>query len=421
MSVRTTWAAMFEPERYPPPPLGGAAIAVRYTLALLWYFVVIGSWVFISQGGLESLPPGDLTFSIDDPSMLPPRWFMVADGVLGAIGLVLVRFRRSHPLPVYLALTFFSLAAPSLGVVVVWVTLSVASRRHLPTLAVVFATAMAQGLIEYSYPWTPPFAWEAFLSSSAMLIGIILIGMYIGVRRDRAATFVHRVEQAESDRAYAVLAERNRIAREMHDVLAHRISLVSMHAGVLGYRTDLTPEKTREVARIIQENAHASLTELRSVLSTLREIPEVATASALEAVQAPQPTLADLPSLLAEAEASGQRLFVTTTLDAAAVPLVQQRHLYRIAQECLTNARKHAPRSSVRLHLSGTPRDGIALRVENAVTDIAGGIPGARLGVVGITERAHMLGGHAEIGVRGGSFVVEVWVPWQSDFRRRSE
>ena len=233
-------------------------------------------------------------------------------------------------------------------------------------------------------------------------------------------------EQAEADRQFAVLAERNRIAREMHDVLAHRISLVSMHAGVLAYRGDLPPEKTQEIAAIIQENAHASLTELRSVLSTLREVPTldaagaviVAGATASGPVAAPQPTLADLPALIEEVHASGQRLEVVDTLDAASVPLVQQRHLYRIVQECLTNARKHAPRALVRLELSGNRREGITLRCGNDLTDLSAAIPGSKLGLVGITERAQMLGGRLDAGVRGGRFEVEAWLPWETDFRR---
>ena len=141
-------------------------------------------------------------------------------------------------------------------------------------------------------------------------------------------------------------------------------------------------------------------------------------ATASGPVAAPQPTLADLPALIEEVHASGQRLEVVDTLDAASVPLVQQRHLYRIVQECLTNARKHAPRALVRLELSGNRREGITLRCGNDLTDLSAAIPGSKLGLVGITERAQMLGGRLDAGVRGGRFEVEAWLPWETDFRR---
>ena len=90
----------------------------------------------------------------------------------------------------------------------------------------------------------------------------------------------------------------------------------------------------------------------------------------------------------------------------------------RIVQEALTNARKHAPRAAVDLALSGSPRDGISVRVGNDVTEVAATIPGAKLGLVGITERAQMLGGRLDAGVQGGRFVVNAWIPWNHDFRR---
>ena len=89
-------------------------------------------------------------------------------------------------------------------------------------------------------------------------------------------------------------------------------------------------------------------------------------------------------------------------------------------QECLTNARKHAPRSRVDVSLSGATADGVRLLVANDVTQVRGAIPGAKLGLVGITERAQMLGGTLDAGVRGGRFVVEAWLPWDHHHRRRT-
>ena len=105
------------------------------------------------------------------------------------------------------------------------------------------------------------------------------IGFYVGARRDLMASLVDRAETAEREQESRILQaqaeERNRIAREMHDVLAHRLSLVSMHAGALAFREDLSPEQVRETAAVIQENAHASLGDLRGILTQLRAVTDL--------------------------------------------------------------------------------------------------------------------------------------------------
>ena len=426
MPRRVTWAAMFEPEKFPPPPLSGASIAWRYAVGIAGFFVMSTLWLLTfdahQTGRLfdEPIPAEEL-------GQLPPAWWIVLDPLVGMVCLGVINLRRRFPLAIALVTQLASFVTTTGAAVVLWALISNASRRNLRNTLLVAAVSVAVPLAsQLLLPWSGPFVWTYVLIVSAGTTLLTLFGMYVGVRRDRQAGFLRRVEQAEQDRAYAVLAERNRIAREMHDVLAHRISLVSMHAGVLAYRSDLPPEKTREIASVIQENAHASLTELRSVLSTLREVPTLdATGAVVEAgatasgpVAAPQPTLADLPALLDEVRASGQGLVVHDTLEAASVPTVQQRHLYRIVQECLTNARKHAPRAVVELVLGGSPRDGITVRVGNDVTDVAAAIPGAKLGLVGITERAQMLGGRLDAGIQGGRFIVQAWIPWNHDFRR---
>ncbi|HHU39908.1 MAG TPA: histidine kinase [Propionibacterium sp.] len=425
MSFRATWAAMFEPEQYPPPPLSGLGVAWRYALSLAVYFILASVWVLAFQ----ARPTGilfDLPITPEDIGGLPPLWWAVLDPALGAVGLGIIHLRRRIPLAIALITAVFSFASASVAAVALWAFISNASRRNVRNTLIVVAATIAAGLASFLLPWSVPFSWTNLVGVATLTVAWALFGMYVGVRRDRAAGFLRRVEQAEQDRAFAVLAERNRIAREMHDVLAHRISLVSMHAGVLAYRSDLPPEKTQEIASIIQENAHASLTELRSVLSTLREVPTLDAAGAVigagatesGAVAAPQPTLADLPGLLDEVRASGQVLVVHDTLDATSVPLVLQRHLYRIVQECLTNARKHAPGEAVEVRLAGSPRDGISVRVGNGLAGASATIPGAKLGLVGITERAQMLGGRLDAGVQGGRFVVDAWLPWNHDFRR---
>ena len=178
----------------------------------------------------------------------------------------------------------------------------------------------------------------------------------------------------------------------MHDVLAHRISLVTMHAGALAYRTDLPPEQVRETAELIQAKAHEAMTDLRQVLGMLRGEDGVP--------DRPQPTLADLR----HADGRGPRQRHDRRPDPTTCPPRQRpreqvgRTLYRIVQEALTNARKHAAghaRLGVRARRPGPRRApswcGNAKPVSRL--DHAGRRPGPGLGLVGLRERAALTGG----------------------------
>ena len=264
MPFRPTWAAMFEPELYPPPPLTGFGFAWRYAVAIGSFFAMTAVWVLAFQARSTGVLL-DIPITPEEIGSLPPVWWAVLDPVLGAIGLATIHLRRRFPLILAVGTAVFSFASASIAAVAVWAFISNASRRNLRNTLIAWATTLASSLAGFLLPWSVPFTWSSLVGVALLSTAMALLGMYLGVRRDRAAGFLRRVEQAEADRQFAVLAERNRIAREMHDVLAHRISLVSMHAGVLAYRSDLPPEKTQEIASIIQENAHASLTELRSV------------------------------------------------------------------------------------------------------------------------------------------------------------
>jgi signal transduction histidine kinase len=223
-------------------------------------------------------------------------------------------------------------------------------------------------------------------------------------RRRAAAEEQLRVEQIRH-------AERARIAREMHDVLAHRISLLSLHAGALEYRPDASPEQVARAAAVIRASAHQALEDLRAVIGVLRDGADGA------APQPPQPTLAALPDLLEESRAAGMRLNADVRLtDPAAVPEVVGRHALRIVQEALTNARKHAGPAPVDLRIEGAPGQGLTIEVRNPAPVLTAGaaqIPGAGTGLVGLTERAALSGGHFEHGLDGhGDFRLRAWLPW---------
>jgi len=260
-------------------------------------------------------------------------------------------------------------------------------------------------------------AWVVIIGS------LVVTGMYIGGRRELLLTLWDRAESAEREQVarmdQARVVERNRIAREMHDVLAHRISLVAMYAGALTYRGDLTRDQSAETAETIRANAHLALTELRGVLGVLRDTSDDSTGP-----DRPQPTLGDLPELLEECAAAGNPVIYQDSPEAAgqlaAIPGQTSRNAFRILQESLTNARKHAPGREVTVEIGGHPGDRLTLVISNAMPAVVpgqersvAGPSGSGLGLIGLVERARLAGGELSHGVdRSGRFVVRAWVPW---------
>ena len=143
-------------------------------------------------------------------------------------------------------------------------------------------------------------------------------------------------------------AERTRIAREMHDVLAHRLSLLAVQAGALEFHPDAEPSEIAHAAGVIRASAHAALGELRQVIGLLRDPLDDGEAVGATEAERPQPTLTDLPRLVEESREAGMDVAFDLRLDhPEAVPDATVRAVYRVVQEGLTNARKHAPASSV--------------------------------------------------------------------------
>jgi signal transduction histidine kinase len=215
-------------------------------------------------------------------------------------------------------------------------------------------------------------------------------------------------ERAEHAEVETRAAERRRIAGEMHDVLAHRLSLLSVHAGALEFHPDAPAEEVAEAAGVIRESARAALEELRDVIGVLRE-------EAGEGLtEPPQPTLADLAALVEESRAAGMRLTARIELGDAAPAAAVGRTAYRIAQEGLTNARKHAPGTAVTLAVHA-PDGGLEIEVRSlAPVAVATGsaLPGTGTGLIGLAERVSLAGGTLEHGVDpDGAFVLRARLP----------
>jgi signal transduction histidine kinase len=333
---------------------------------------------------------------------------------VGALALALSFFRRRWPLGVALVTTaagFVSVSASGPGVLA---DVSLATRRVLWQVVTVGVLGLAAtmgfsalGTKPDDGPW-----WVDFAVGLAFTIAMLVWGMYLGSRRELLWTLRDRAERAEAEQELRVEQgrsnERARIAREMHDVLAHRISLITMHAGALSYRTDLTADEMRTTAELIQATSHEALTDLRQVLGVLRD-PYAAGVRAR-----PQPTFEDLAALIDEAKASGMKVqYVERVEDRLRIPDQVGRTTYRIVQEGLTNARKHAPGVTVLVGVSGSADEGVDIRVRNpARSDAPSTTPGAGLGLVGLTERAMLSGGLLETERVGGTFELHGWLPW---------
>lgn len=203
-------------------------------------------------------------------------------------------------------------------------------------------------------------------------------------------------------------SERERIARDMHDQLTSRLSVVSLHAGALEAVSGQGDDRDEAVqmARTVREQTHAALQDLRGLLGDLRTGPG-------ERMSSPA-TMRALGVLLADRRAAGASIDAYVMVEAPERASTQfDSAVYRIVQESLTNALKHAPRERVEVHVQVDPVDGARVRIVNPLGSAASAVPGGGNGILGIRERAAALGGTAWIGAHEGTFIVDVTLPWQ--------
>ncbi len=213
-----------------------------------------------------------------------------------------------------------------------------------------------------------------------------------------------RVEQLQARRA--VFAERVRIAGEMHDVVGHRVSLMVLQAGAAEVAAE-DSTKVRQLADQMQAAGRQALEELRQLVGLLR------TDGVTEEVPlAPQPTLADLPGLIEASHRAGMDVSLQPRGQVRVVSEVIERTAYRVVQEALTNAGRHAPGGQVRVTLDYRP-DALAVSVVSQPgTRTANPVPGTGHGLVGLRERAKAAGGHLRADRQlDGSFDVEAVLP----------
>jgi signal transduction histidine kinase len=340
------------------------------------------------------------------------RLLFAVEVVLGLAAFVLVHFRRRAPTRVALVIAAMSAFSGLAAGPATLAAVSLATRRRWREVVLV---GSANFVAAQTWTSLAPFVNNDLVVTTlvnlAVNAGMMGWGLYIGSRRELLWNLRNRAERAELEQELRIgqarSTERARIAREMHDVLAHRITQVSMQAGALAFRDDLDNGRLRDGLGQIQRQANDALHELREVLGVLREDdPSPATAR-------PQPTYDDIAALVDEARSFGLDIdWADHVARDVPVPPATGRAVYRIVQEGITNVRKHAPGAGAEIRSSGDEHGGITVVITNPLGDRPSAAPGAGLGLVGLRERAELRGGRLYQRTEGSTFVLEAWLPW---------
>lgn len=282
------------------------------------------------------------------------------------------------------------------------------SRSRLLTLLVGLLSTATILLSSWNYLLPGREIWA--LGVSVMISATsVAFGMYTQARRQLLAQLRHRAEEAELGRAEAEdqarRAERTRIAREMHDIVAHKISLVALQSGALEVNPNLDREQVVQSAGLIRQTATTALSELREVLGVLR--------SDEDAPLAPQPTWDDVRGLVETSRAAGITVELFDFIDDP-VPDAMARTAYRVVHEGLTNIHKHARHTKARVALIGEPGTDLIIEVSNVLpVGFTTDLPGARMGLSGIETRVAHAGGTITSGpTDDGRFEVKAVIPW---------
>ena len=290
------------------------------------------------------------------------------------------------------------------GVIVCFALGMHGDRRQLRVGLGVFALSVAGGAVSLATGGTrvgdalPTIVWW---------LGAIGFGRLLHDREALVALLGDRAARLERERdrdmAQAAMEERNRIARELHDVIAHSVSLIVVQASAERRLLGSRDQRTADVLETIEDAGRESLGELRRLLGVLRARSEPNELT-------PQPGLAALPDLFDESRRAGQAIDVDQTGEPVQLPTGLDLAAYRIVQEALTNARKHAPGAPTTVNLSWQP-DRLQIEVVNG----SGGAPvngnGTGHGLIGMRERAALYGGHLDAGRTGDGFHVRAVLP----------
>jgi signal transduction histidine kinase len=343
---------------------------------------------------------------------------LVVDAALGGLASLGLWLRRRWPVGVAVIVGLFAIYSVSASGVALISLFTVAVHRRLRTAVLVAAGYAVTSFVTLLVrPDVSQPNWLQGVLGVVCVVAVLAWGMLVRARRQLVLVKRERAASEHELRvAQARQMERTRLAREMHDVLGHRLSLLSLQAGALELWPDAPPAEIASAAGAIRSNAHGALEDLREVIGVLRStradddrpqgVPE-----------RPQPTMIDVPMLIEESRKAGMRVSLECEVtDLGAVPEAVGRTAFRIVQEGLTNARKHADNAAVSVAVRGAAADGLTVEIRNPwPVGVAGTtpIPGAGMGIIGLAERTALSGGRLEHGrTPAGEFRLWTWLPW---------
>ncbi|MFD3513692.1 sensor histidine kinase [Streptomyces sp. NPDC058657] len=342
-----------------------------------------------------------------------PGAVLLFDQVTGALACCALWLRRRWPAGLALALIVLAAVSPTSSGAMLVAVFGVTVHKPFKVAGPLTAAATATGLLQTVLRPDPSVSWQVALVAT-LVINLLVFGwaMFVRSRRQLVEALRERAVRAEAEAVLraeqAQRLAREAIAREMHDVLAHRLSLLSVHAGGLEFRPDAPPAEVARAAGVIRDSAHEALQDLREIIGVLRS-------PGAGDEDRPQPTLDTLDALVAESRQAGAKATLDNRVaDPAAVPAATGRTVYRIAQEGLTNARKHAPGAEVTVTVTGRAGEGLCVEIRNpAPVGDPPEVPGSGQGLIGLTERATLAGGRLSHGPGpDGGFAITAWLPW---------
>ncbi|MBP2322512.1 signal transduction histidine kinase [Kibdelosporangium banguiense] len=344
---------------------------------------------------------------IDAGTLPDPAWLFHVDQVVGVLACASIWVRKRWPSELALILIALSTFSELSGGAMIVSLFTVAIHRPPRTSVAVFVLSMVSSVI---FIWVRPDPGTQWGVSLALMLAIqgtaVGWGLFIHHRRQLVLSLKDKAARAETEAQLraerAIHLAREEIAREMHDVLGHRLSLLSVHAGALEYNPDAPASDIARAAKVIRDSAHQALQDLREVIGVLRA----------PVGEMPQPTLADVTTLVAESRRAGMEIELRQELSGT-TPDLLGRTGYRIVQEALTNARKHAPGAEVQVSLSGGPGDGLAVEVRNSAPS-GPPVPGrtSGQGLIGLGERVALAEGRLEHGPTCDGWRLAAWLPW---------
>jgi signal transduction histidine kinase len=335
-------------------------------------------------------------------------WYVYV--LLAIAGLALIG-RRRYPVPVLAVSLAATLAAGQLGGGLIWLALIVAFLNA--AIARKRAAAVASVVIGYAWSTWPPWligrhghaSAAAAVGIAAWLIVLVAITELVRIRGLRAAALKRSQEEELRRRASE---DRMRIARDLHDVLAHNISVINVQANTALHLMDRQPDRAKEALTAIHGVSKQALSELRAVLGVLREEgPDGAPRS-------PSPGLAGLDDLLASVRSAELEVRLTVEGEPRSLPADADIAAYRIVQESLTNVRKHSAARSASVRVVYEPA-GVCVKVEDPGSPRSAPAAGSRVsgnGIRGMAERVVELDGTFDAGPSAaGGFRVTAWLP----------